>query len=356
MNNEIIISNHTPQDITIQQQENQLIFVNGGGEVIGISDVLVNGNSVVQNNIAYVIVPTSTNQLINNSGFITQNDIPNETDPTVPSYVKAITLADINNWNNKQEQLVSGSNIKTINNTSLLGSGNIDIQGSGSYIAGTGINIENNTISNTITSYNDLTDLPSIPTKTSDLINDEDFVTEDNLAEVALTGSYNSLSDTPIIPDSTSQLTNDSGFITNDLLTLRLLSKQDNLVSGTNIKTVNNTSLLGSGNIETNIYSNNETPIGIWIDGSTIYRKVYNFISSDSGTDLVLDASSLNIKQIINLNGFNLTSGIPLNFNIDYGTVSYFSGTRYFNNSIYIMNSTVYGNGNCYLIIEYLKN
>lgn len=32
---------------------------------------------------------------------------------------------------NKQDTLVSGANIKTINNTSLLGSGNIDIQGSG---------------------------------------------------------------------------------------------------------------------------------------------------------------------------------------------------------------------------------
>jgi hypothetical protein len=32
----------------------------------------------------------------------------------------------------KQDTLVSGTNIKTINNQSLLGSGNIDIQGGGS--------------------------------------------------------------------------------------------------------------------------------------------------------------------------------------------------------------------------------
>ena len=32
----------------------------------------------------------------------------------------------------KQDTLVSGTNIKTINNTSILGSGNIDIQGGGS--------------------------------------------------------------------------------------------------------------------------------------------------------------------------------------------------------------------------------
>ena len=49
----------------------------------------------------------------------------------------------------KQETLVSGTNIKTINNQSLLGSGNIDIQGGGgsSYTAGTGIDITNNVIS-----------------------------------------------------------------------------------------------------------------------------------------------------------------------------------------------------------------
>jgi hypothetical protein len=48
----------------------------------------------------------------------------------------------------KQATLVSGTNIKTINNESILGSGNIDIQGGGSsYKAGDGIDITNNVIS-----------------------------------------------------------------------------------------------------------------------------------------------------------------------------------------------------------------
>ena len=48
----------------------------------------------------------------------------------------------------KQDTLISGTNIKTINNISLLGSGNIDIQGGGgSYTEGTGIDITNNVIS-----------------------------------------------------------------------------------------------------------------------------------------------------------------------------------------------------------------
>lgn len=47
-----------------------------------------------------------------------------------------------------QSQLVSGTNIKTVNNQSLLGEGNITIEGGGqSYTAGDNITIENNVIS-----------------------------------------------------------------------------------------------------------------------------------------------------------------------------------------------------------------
>ena len=55
--------------------------------------------------------------------------------------------ADASDLANKQDVLVSGDNIKTINNQSLLGSGNIDIQIGGSYTAGNNIDITNNTIS-----------------------------------------------------------------------------------------------------------------------------------------------------------------------------------------------------------------
>jgi hypothetical protein len=47
-------------------------------------------------------------------------------------------------------------------------------------------------------SYDDLTNKPTIPTKVSELVNDEDFITSDS------------------IPTKTSQLDNDSGFITGD--------------------------------------------------------------------------------------------------------------------------------------------
>ena len=56
-------------------------------------------------------IPTSTSDLENDSGFIT-----NEADPTVPNFVKAITEANITSWNNKQDLLTAGENITIENN------------------------------------------------------------------------------------------------------------------------------------------------------------------------------------------------------------------------------------------------
>ena len=53
-----------------------------------------------------------------------------ETDPIFSASVASnITSNDINSWNAKQSALVSGTNIKTINNESILGEGNLSIQG-----------------------------------------------------------------------------------------------------------------------------------------------------------------------------------------------------------------------------------
>ena len=78
-------------------------------------------------------------------------------DPTAFYIITDATAGDLTNYytksetntllNGKQATLVSGTNIKTINNESILGSGNIDIQGGSTYTAGRGISIANDTIS-----------------------------------------------------------------------------------------------------------------------------------------------------------------------------------------------------------------
>lgn len=126
---------------------------------------------------------------------------------TATTYTKtetdnAITAAT----STKQDTLVSGTNIKTINNQSILGEGNIDIQGGSggsSYTAGDGIDITNDVIS--------------------------------------VTGKVDTSAFTAHTADTVIHVTSDEKAAWND--------KQDTLVSGTNIKTINNQSILGEGNI-----------------------------------------------------------------------------------------------------------
>lgn len=90
-----------------------------------------------------------------------------------------------------------------------------------------------------------------IPTKTSDLTNDSDFVVSSDLATVATTGNYNDLTDKPtipadqvnsdwnavsgvaeilnkpVIPTRTSQLTNDSGYATTGDIPTKLSDLQN---------------------------------------------------------------------------------------------------------------------------------
>lgn len=109
--------------------------------------------------------------------------------------------ADASALSAKQDTLVSGTNIKTINGQSVLGEGNIEIQGGTS-------------------NWDDITGKPEF-------------------AEVATSGDYNDLTNKPTIPD-----------VSNLATKSEVANKQDQLVSGTNIKTVNGQSLLGNGNIE----------------------------------------------------------------------------------------------------------
>lgn len=117
----------------------------------------------------------------------------------------------------KQDKLMSGTNIKTINNTSILGSGNISITGGSGTITGVsanGTSIATSGVANipaATTSKYGVTQLSSSTSSTS-----------------------TSLAATPSAVKAAYDLAN---------------GKQDKLVSGTNIKTINGTSILGSGNI-----------------------------------------------------------------------------------------------------------
>lgn len=82
----------------------------------------------------------------------------------------------------------------------------------------------------------------SVPTKTSDLTNDLDFVEETDLADVAFSGAYADLTDTPSIPTKTSDLTNDSDFVsdanyvhTDNNFTTTLKNKLNDIAAGAEV-------------------------------------------------------------------------------------------------------------------------
>lgn len=82
-------------------------------------------------------IPTNTNQLTNNSGFITLASLaattgtPSGNGSLAYNNSTGIFLLTPPDLSVKQNTLVSGTNIKTINGQSLLGSGNITISGGG---------------------------------------------------------------------------------------------------------------------------------------------------------------------------------------------------------------------------------
>ena len=104
-NYDIIVTDKLP----IIAGDNINIAVNGTNDAIKVSANVpvtsVNGKTGAVN----ITVPTKTSQLTNDSGFITN------------SYHDS----------SKQDTLVSGTNIKTVNGNSLLGPGNITISGGG---------------------------------------------------------------------------------------------------------------------------------------------------------------------------------------------------------------------------------
>ena len=100
-------------------------------------------------------IPTKTSDLTNDSNYITS------------SYHDAT----------KQDILVSGNNIKTINNQNILGSGNIEIESSSAVWGSiTGELHNQQDLHNALQAKADLTDLP---TKTSELFNDSGYITNE---------------------------------------------------------------------------------------------------------------------------------------------------------------------------------
>ena len=142
----------------------------------------------------------------------------------------------------KQDTLVSGQNIKTINGQSVLGAGNIAIQGGTSNwddITGKPEFAEVATSGD----YNDLTNKPTIP-DVSNLATKAEIADMETRTHAAAT--YATKAEIPSLDGYLTETEASETYATKE----QVSGKQDTLVSGTNIKTVNGQSLLGNGNID----------------------------------------------------------------------------------------------------------
>ena len=125
--------------------------------------------------------------------------------------------------NNKQDLLISGENIKTINNESILGSGNIEIGGGGggtsNYNALTNKPKINNVELNGNKTSSDLgiqpagnyaleSEIPDVSNFiTKDVNNLTYYTLSSELSSVATSGSYNDLTNKPTIPSEVTETT-----------------------------------------------------------------------------------------------------------------------------------------------------
>ena len=208
-------------------------------------------NNVIAGNTNYYIS-------LNNSGendYYTKEEIDEKLDEIVAggeidlsNYYKKSEVdnllnakADKSELSTKQDALISGVNVKTINNQSILGGGNIEIQAStdlSDYYTKEEINSTFATVSQVENKVDKV--------EGKSLIEDEEIQrlsTVTNYDDTAINEQIATLNSSKL--DVSTYTTDKTNFATIE----QLNEKQNTLVSGTNIKTINGNSILGSGDI-----------------------------------------------------------------------------------------------------------
>lgn len=104
----------------------------GGSDPDAVKHIVVNGTEIAKSadGTVRISIPIKVSDLTNDAGYVTNNVVETKIAALAQTIQQQINTLQ-NSINNKQDRLISGLNIKTINNESLLGEGNIDIQGGG---------------------------------------------------------------------------------------------------------------------------------------------------------------------------------------------------------------------------------
>lgn len=248
------------------------------------------------------------------------------------SFVVASALNDLND--RKQDELVSGTNIKTVNGTTILGSGNIDaddvvmgkIDGVSFYEVASYNQDGTPTFSQTAaTGSTDKIYLDILTNKLywydpTVVAVGESHYEQVGGSDITIDGELDDESTNPVENQAVSNYINEIERVTAESLNDLNDRKQDVLVSGTSLKTINDNSLLGSGNIT--------------IDGGNLFYTGADGDSISSGDTLneaieYLDTNKVRYKSYNNKTAMDTDSG-SVN-----GTIGYDG----FNEEFYIWNT-----------------
>lgn len=171
------------------------------------------------------------------------NNVDNTSDANKPVSSATQTALDA-----KQATLVSGTNIKTINSTSILGSGNIAISSAVAWGGITGTLSTQTDLQTALDLKVDENAAITGATKTKITYDAKGLVTAG--ADLAAGDIPSGIDATKISTGSISNAEFDYLNGLTDNIQTQFTGKQDTLVSATNIKTIEGQSLLGSGNID----------------------------------------------------------------------------------------------------------
>ena len=255
-----------------------------GNSLLGSGDITIKGGSEYVLPVASVV--TLGGVRIGKNVYITDGAI-SVADPYDDASLRAAIAANVQaiiaanaRIDGKQDQLVSGTNIKTVNGQPILGSGDITIQGGGGDFTllpatptrlggvkvGARLSVEpDGTLSANDQSYDDSEIREEVEKKQDALvsgvtirsINGQSLLGAGNLvietetyilppASAEVLGGVKAGANVSIAPDGTLSV---APPYDDTHVNQRIDGKQDKLVSGVNIRTVNGQTLLGNGNI-----------------------------------------------------------------------------------------------------------
>ena len=112
----------------------------------------------------------------------------------------------------------------------------------------------------------------------------------------------------------------------------------------------------GKDGSENQIYSYDETPIGTWVSGETIYRKAFNYTAT-TGDIFVADLSSLNIDTVCYMygtfkDGNSIIESIPFHLHSQYTVAPFY---KLADKSLRLTANIANLTGTGIVIIEYTK-